>query len=85
MGFGFAPTVGLSVGLCWIWNTSLISHASLLYGTRWISLPFEWVSTNVWLILVYGHNNANDSALLWEKLKTLVDFDGIVIVMGDFN
>lgn len=77
--------MGSLAGLCLIWNKSLVKQESLLYGSRWLSLTFEWFAVKVKLILVYGFNTARERSLLWEELKLQLIFEGLIEVIGDFN
>lgn len=70
VGYCFVPSVGSSAGL---------------FGARWISLTFDWVSAKVKVILVYAYNIAQDKMLPWEKLRPMLSFDGAITVLGDFN
>lgn len=76
----FIPSMGLSAGLCLIWNVSLTSNHCILYGNQWICLSFDWFLEKVKIILVYAPNEPAQWQILWGELRPLLFFEGSVIV-----
>lgn len=54
-------------------------------GDRWISLSFLWYGLKLRIILVYTPNDYLSRRAFWLELQTLLDYDGDVLIIKDFN
>lgn len=83
--FCFVQSDGSFAGLCLVWNSAIVVQHSVLKGSRWIAVSFDWYNVNMRLILIYASNDAGERLGLWEELAHVIDFDGPVLLIGDFN
>lgn len=83
-GFYFVPSVGSSGGIVMSWNSALITCAVVSTGSRWILLN---ISNRICLhiLVVYGHNDGIERAILWSELLSIIAPLNNLILCGDFN
>lgn len=83
--FYFVPSKGRFGGLCFQWNFDIVSNYVMDKVSCWISFPFDWDGYQVRITLIYVPNLAADRDILWDEIRPLFNFNGVVFLMGGFN
>ncbi|GJR21605.1 RNA-directed DNA polymerase, eukaryota, reverse transcriptase zinc-binding domain protein [Tanacetum coccineum] len=88
--FDFASTSarGMSGGIICIWNSLLFCKSRIVCNENYVVVEGLWIPNDVRLmwIVVYSPQNMPSKIALWSSLTNIIsNWDGNLIVMGDFN
>ena len=86
--FASSSARGMSGGIICIWNRNVFLKSNIVCNDNFVVVDGLWVhgNLNIRWINVYAPQNLSSKIALWSSLLNLiVSWDGIVVVMGDFN
>ncbi|GJZ49247.1 putative RNA-directed DNA polymerase, eukaryota, reverse transcriptase zinc-binding domain protein [Tanacetum coccineum] len=88
--FDFASTSarGMSGGIICLWNSLVFHKSRITCNDNYVVIDGLWIPSDVQVrwIVVYAPQNLSSKITLWSALSNLLaNWDGISIVMGDFN
>ncbi|GJW89550.1 RNA-directed DNA polymerase, eukaryota [Tanacetum coccineum] len=88
--FDFASTFarGKSGGIICLWNSLVFQKSNILCNENYVFVDGLWIPNDVHIrwIVVYASQNLSSKIALWSSLAILIaNWDGILVVMGDFN
>ncbi|GJX38733.1 zinc knuckle CX2CX4HX4C containing protein [Tanacetum coccineum] len=89
MDYAIKKADGLSGGIIAIWDDSMFKKHRIVDDVEgFIAIFGEWINFGLscLMIVVYAPQNINKKRIIWSKLAdTILNFNGITIVLGDFN
>ncbi|GJV09703.1 RNA-directed DNA polymerase, eukaryota [Tanacetum coccineum] len=88
--FDFASTSarGKSGGILCLWNSLVFCKSKILCNENYVVIDGLWTPDDIQIrwIVVYAPQNLSCKIALWSSLANLIaDWDGILMMMGDFN
>ncbi|GJX36639.1 RNA-directed DNA polymerase, eukaryota, reverse transcriptase zinc-binding domain protein [Tanacetum coccineum] len=88
--FDFASTLarGLSGGIICLWNSLVFRKSRIVFNDNYVVIDGLWIPNDVQVkwIVVYAPQSLSNKITLWSTLSNLLDnWDGISVIMGDFN
>ncbi|GJV96160.1 RNA-directed DNA polymerase, eukaryota, reverse transcriptase zinc-binding domain protein [Tanacetum coccineum] len=86
--FASSSARGMSGGIISIWNCNIFLKSNIMCNDNYVVVDGRWVpgNLNIRWINVYAPQNLSSKIALWSSLSNLiVSWDGIVVVMGDYN
>ncbi|GJY06599.1 RNA-directed DNA polymerase, eukaryota [Tanacetum coccineum] len=86
--FAASSARGLSGGILCIWNSLVFIKHKILCNDYYVVVDGLWIPGDVQIrwIVVYAPQNLASKIALWSSLSNLMaNWDGILVVMGDFN
>ena len=86
--FAISSARGMSGGIISLWNSGVFARSSITCCENYIVVDGHWIPDDVKIrwINVYAPQSLPSKVDLWNNLLRLsVSWDGIVIIMGDFN
>ncbi|GJV95117.1 putative RNA-directed DNA polymerase, eukaryota, reverse transcriptase zinc-binding domain protein [Tanacetum coccineum] len=86
--FATSSARGLSGGIISIWNNLVFSKSNIMCNDNYVVVDGFWIpgDVNIRWINVYAPQNLSSKLVLWSTLLNLIaTWDGVVVMMGDFN
>ncbi|GKC92973.1 RNA-directed DNA polymerase, eukaryota, partial [Tanacetum coccineum] len=86
--FAFASARGKSRGIICLWNTLVFQKTRILCNKNYVVVESLWIPKDVLImwIVVYAPHNLSSKIALWSSLANIiVNWNGNLMVMGDFN
>ncbi|GJS44823.1 putative RNA-directed DNA polymerase, eukaryota, reverse transcriptase zinc-binding domain protein [Tanacetum coccineum] len=79
---------GISGGIIYVWNNTVFCKYSISCYKNYVAVEGLWIPNNIKImwITVYAPKALSSKIALWNSLATMIaNWDGILVVMGDFN
>ncbi|GKB53733.1 RNA-directed DNA polymerase, eukaryota, partial [Tanacetum coccineum] len=88
--FDFASTSarGMSGGILCLWNSLVFRKSHIVCNDNYVVIDGLWIPNDVQVrwIVVYAPQSLSGKITLWTTLENLLsNWDGISVIMGDFN
>ncbi|GKA15007.1 RNA-directed DNA polymerase, eukaryota, reverse transcriptase zinc-binding domain protein [Tanacetum coccineum] len=88
--FDFASTSarGMSGGIICLWNSLVFRKSHIVCNDNYVVIDGLWIPNDVQVrwIVVYAPQSLSGKITLWTTLENLLsNWDGILVIMGDFN
>nr|GEY36788.1 RNA-directed DNA polymerase, eukaryota, reverse transcriptase zinc-binding domain protein [Tanacetum cinerariifolium] len=80
--------VGNSGGILCVWDPNSFRKSNYTISDSFVIIRGVWLKNGIDLLIVavYAHHDSRDKRMLWDYLvHTINQWDGEVVIMGDFN
>ncbi|GJY31544.1 RNA-directed DNA polymerase, eukaryota, reverse transcriptase zinc-binding domain protein [Tanacetum coccineum] len=86
--FASSSSHGMSGGILCLWNNLAFLKSNIICNDNYVVVDGFWIpgDINIRWISIYAPQNLPNKLALWSSLSNLAaTWDGIIVMMGDFN